>query len=251
MKRKFPRWLKILLIIMGVVILAGLVLFFVNNEPRPEGTSGEAAELMAKNIQTAIDINAWDTTEVIQWNFADRHSFLWDKERHWVKVNWSDNEALIRIDSLDGMVWAKGVEVTEAKKKAKMLKKAHHFWANDAFWLNAPAKLFDKGTERSIVQHEGKDALMVTYTSGGATPGDSYLWIVDENNLPTSYKMWVKIIPIGGAEFSWEDWKTTETGAKIATNHKGLLEIPIKDLKTGALSDFGDKDPFELLTTLK
>ena len=127
MKRKFPRWLKILLIIMGVVILAGLVLFFVNNEPRPEGTSGEAAELMAKNIQTAIDINAWDTTEVIQWNFADRHSFLWDKERHWVKVNWSDNEALIRIDSLDGMVWAKGVEVTEAKKKAKMLKKAHHF----------------------------------------------------------------------------------------------------------------------------
>ena len=236
---------------MGVIIAAGLVLFLVSNEPRPEGTPGDAAELMAKNIQTAIGIEAWDTTEVVQWTFKDMHSFVWDKKRHWVKVNWSDNEALIRIDSLDGMVWAKGVEITDEKKKAKMIKKAHHFWANDAFWLNAPAKLFDKGTERSIVQHEGKDALMVTYTSGGATPGDSYLWIVDDNNLPTSWKMWVKIIPIGGVEFTWADWKTTETGAKIATNHKGMLDLPMTDLKTGALSDFGDKDPFELLTKMK
>lgn len=232
---------------MGVIIAAGLIFFFVNNEPRPEGTPGEAAELMAKNIQTAIDIQAWDTTEAVSWNFADRHSFLWDKKRHWVKVNWEDNEAFIRIDSMDGRVWKKGVEVEDEKKKAKMIKNAHHFWANDSYWLNAPAKLFDKGTERSIVQHEGKDALMVTYTSGGITPGDSYLWIVDENNLPTSYKMWVKIIPIGGVEFSWSDWKTTETGAKIATNHEGLLDIAIKDLKTGALADFGDKDPFESL----
>ena len=235
---------------MGVIVLAGLVFFFVSNEPRPEGVSGEKADIMAKNIQTAIDMNAWDTTEAVSWNFADRHSFLWDKKRHWVKVTWKENEALIRIDSLDGMVWSKGIEIKNEKEKAKMLKKAHHFWANDSYWLNAPAKLFDKGTERSIVQHEGKDALLVTYTSGGITPGDSYLWFVDENNLPTSYKMWVKIIPIGGVEFTWEDWTTTSTGAKIATTHKGLLDIAIKDLKTGALSDFGEKDPFELLTKL-
>jgi hypothetical protein len=25
-----------------------------------------------------------------------------------------------------------------------------------------------------------KEALMVTYTSGGSTPGDSYVWILDE-----------------------------------------------------------------------
>jgi hypothetical protein len=46
--------------------------------------------------------------------------------------------------------------------------------------------------------------------------------------------MWVKIIPIGGVSATWEDWKTTETGAKIAQNHKlGPLDLNITDLRTG------------------
>ncbi len=250
MKRKFPRWLKIVLIVFGVLLSGLVIMYLVVNEPLPQGEEGEAAEALAKNIQEAINIEAWDTTEAVQWTFADRHSFLWDKKRHWVKVNWEDNEALIRIDSVDGCVWTKGEEIIDEKTKAKLIKKAHHSWMNDSFWLNAPAKLFDKGTERRLVKHEGKDALLITYKSGGATPGDSYLWIVDENYLPTSWKMWVQIIPFGGAEFTWEDWKDTKTGAKIAGLHKGLLEIPITNLKTGTLSDFGDKDPFEALTQM-
>jgi cell division protein FtsL len=34
-------------------------------------------------------------------------------------------------------------------------------------------KLRDPGTSRSIVMQDEKEALMVTYTSGGSTPGDS------------------------------------------------------------------------------
>ena len=94
---------------------------------------------------------------------------------------------------------------------------------------------------------EGTKSLMVHYGSGGVTPGDSYLWNLDESGLPTSYKMWVSIIPVGGMEFSWENWTTLETGAKIATlHHHKYLDIPITDLKgTAKLEDFGfGEDPF-------
>jgi len=72
----------------------------------------------------------------------------------------------------------------------------------------APYKIFDPGTERRIVNYKNKEALLITYTrSGGTTPGDSYLWILNEKFLPTSYKMWTRIIPIGGVSATWSDWK--------------------------------------------
>jgi hypothetical protein len=109
----------------------------------------------------------------------------------------------------------------DAKKveNSDILKKATTFYNNDSFWLVAPYKIFDTGTERRLVNYKGKDALLITYTFGGSTPGDSYLWILDKNNVPTSFKMWTKIIPIGGISATWSDWKNTESGIKLPTTH--------------------------------
>jgi hypothetical protein len=88
---------------------------------------------------------------------------------------------------------------------------------------------------------------MVSYSSGGVTPGDSYLWILDENNRPVAWKMWVKIIPIGGVRSSWADWVQLPTGAWVATSHKtAFLTSKITNLEAGmSLTDLGmDKDPF-------
>ena len=143
-------------------------------------------------------------------------------------------------------------EQVEGKKSDKLIQKAWSFFANDSFWLNAPSKVFDEGTERRLVKlDDGSEALLITYKSGGVTPGDSYLWIVDENGLPTSWKMWVKVVPIGGLSTSWQDWTTTETGAKIALNHQfnDKIGVAITNLKTSKdLIAFGLKeDPFVVL----
>jgi hypothetical protein len=51
------------------------------------------------------------------------------------------------------------------------------------------------------------------YASGGSTPGDSYMW-----SMKTIYQKlgeWVSIIPVGGLETSWEDWKTFQNNLKM------------------------------------
>ena len=55
---------------------------------------------------------------------------------------------------------------------------------------------------------------------GGTTPGDSYLWLVDDKGFPKAYQMWVDIIPIGGLEASWDDWMTTKSGALLPKTHR-------------------------------
>ncbi|MEZ4952350.1 MAG: hypothetical protein R2825_02080 [Saprospiraceae bacterium] len=35
------------------------------------------------------------------------------------------------------------------------------------------------------------------YKTGGVTPSDSYVWLLDENGQPTAWKMWVSITSIG------------------------------------------------------
>ncbi|MFT5834127.1 MAG: hypothetical protein ACI97N_001761 [Cognaticolwellia sp.] len=242
---------KVLGIIIGVLMVTFLVLFLMFSEPLPKGEKGIEADALAEKVLVAINKSAWDSTGVIQWTFRDSHHFLWDKKRNLVRVQWKNNEVFVVLDELTGVAFKDGKKL-EGKKADKLIKKAWSFFANDSFWLNAPSKVFDEGTERRLVKLENdEEALLITYASGGVTPGDSYLWILDENGLPKSWKMWVKIIPIGGVQTTWQDWVTLETGAKIAQNHyiNENINVPITNLKASKnLETFGlENDPFIVL----
>ncbi len=244
--------MRILKWLLGILLFLALALFLfikISSESMPTGTTGPAADALANKVLTAINKPAWDNTGVVQWTFRGAHDFLWDKKRNLVKVNWDDNEVLVVLDETTGKAWKNGKEVT-GDEGDKLVKAAWAHFCNDSFWLNAPAKVFDPGTERSIIDlPDGKKGLMVSYKSGGVTPGDSYLWMLDDNGLPTSYKMWVSIPVIpGGLEFTWEDWKSLSTGAKISTNHSSkVLGIDITNLKAATdLTTFGlSNDPFQ------
>ena len=129
-----------------------------------------------------------------------------------------------------------------ADKKDELIKKAWAMWCNDSFWMFAPFKVFDPGTKRTVVKtKDGQKGLMVTYESGGVTPGDAYLWLLDDNNIPSGYKMWVSIIPIKGMHMSWENWKTLKGGSKVSLTHKSpLLSFEMKGVEEGSSpSSFG------------
>ena len=245
--KKFFKWFFILIAVLLVILTA---IGFMAHESKPEGTPSAEADALAQKMMAAVNKPAWDTTAIISWDFRGEHQFLWDKSRNFVKVMWDENEVLLHTKSVTGKAFKKGTEVVGDKAKTLVSKAWSHF-CNDSFWLNAVVKVFDEGTSRRNVKiGDGRDAMMVSYDSGGVTPGDSYAWILDENGLPTSYKMWVSIIPVGGLEFTWENWITLDTGAKIATLHKSrIFDLKIDDVKGAAsLAAYGlASDPFEAI----
>jgi len=203
-----------LLFLLLVAVFA--IFYFTYNEPLPKGEQGKQADELASKMLKELAYEAYKKTEVLEWTFKGKHHYKWYKQENIVIVSWKQNKVILNTKESDKS------EVYIADEKvvnSKILKQARDFFNNDSFWLVAPYKVFDVGTERRIVKYNDKDALLITYASGGTTPGDSYLWILDKNYMPTSFKMWVKIIPIGGLSATWSDWKTTKSGIKLPTKH--------------------------------
>jgi len=225
-------------------ILTGAIAFFIADEPLPQGSAGDEAEVLTDKMLTAVNADAWDKISYISWTFRGDHKYVWDKKRHCARIEWSDVVVLLNLNTKEGSVWQTGQPLAgDALKVA--LGQAYEYWCNDSFWLNPVVKVRDPGTNRQIVDlDDGTQGLLVTYTSGGVTPGDSYLWTFSENGFPKAWKMWVDIAPIGGLEFSWEGWKQLPGGAWVSTLHQGaVFDIPVEGIVVGnSLSDFGLAD---------
>jgi len=216
--KRFFKWIGISL---GVILIIGVVAGLIVHKPRPEGTTGPEADALAEKMLGAVDQAAWDSTRYVGWTFMRTHDFMWDREEDLVDVRWKKHRVVLHTPSQKGMAWTDGATVEDPEK---LIDKAWFFFTNDSFWLQAFNKVFDPGTERAIVpQSDGQDALLVTYRSGGVTPGDSYLWILDEEGKPEAWRMWVKVLPIGGLTFSWENWQELSTGALVALEHKNAV----------------------------
>lgn len=215
--------------VLAVMLYSGVSL---TSEPLPKGKRGSAADSLALVMMQSLNKVAWDSTESISWTFKGIHHYAWDKSNSLVNVRWKDQEVILRPDEQSGVV--KNGELYSKKKAQKLVEKAIKYFNNDSFWLYAPFKALDKGTTRSIVTlKDGRQGLMVTFTIGGSTPGDSYVWILDKDNRPTSVKMWVSLIPIKGIEFSWENYISLESGAMLAQDHwlRSWVNIELTKIK--------------------
>lgn len=230
---------RILKIIVGTVVFITLptlllfgLLYLKYDEELPTGVTGEPAEAMATKMLQALDYEAYKKTNYIEWTFKNRHHYKWKKSKNTCMVYWEDYKVDLNFkDSSKSKAYVHNFEVSGELSK-ELIGKATKYYNNDSFWLVAPYKIFDEGTELSMVTLEnGSEALLVTYSVGGTTPGDSYMWHLDANGKPTSFQMWVDILPIGGLEATWNDWTITESGAQLPTFHKLIvLGLEITDV---------------------
>ncbi len=242
--------LKIFFGVVAFVIVAIAIALIAVNESKPTGTSGPEADALARSMVAWTQPDAWARTGAVQWSFGGRNDHLWDRARGLAQVRWGGNDVRFRTSNRDALVYVDGVE-TKGEAAQRLVESAYAKWINDAFWLNPFEGVFDASTERAIVTSEsGGPQLLVTYGSGGVTPGDSYLWAIGSSGQPTAWKMWVSIIPIGGMEVTWDEWITLSTGAKISTLHRGPVELRISNVKGAATLDAlldGQPDPFASL----
>ena len=234
--------LKIIGTLIILLILSIGVYYVTTNEPLPEGAQGKEADELAEKMMSAINKRAFDSTEILTWSFRQKHHYIWKKQEGLVIVSWDDISITLNLNDHSKSIGS----------SPELIQTALDFFNNDSFWLVAPYKVFDEGVERSIVNYNNNDALLIKYTSGGSTPGDSYLWILDSTYVPTSFKMWTKIIPIGGVSGTWNDLITADSGIKLPTTHTlSLFGMKIDMGEVKAYNPNADKLAHTILKAIK
>jgi hypothetical protein len=246
------RFLKIIgIIFLGLALSAG-VACFVFSHRLPESTPGDAASALATKVEQAVNLKAFYQIPVISFGFRERNQHLWDKHRGLARVVYGKEkdsyEILFHLSNQKGIAFHKGQRLT-GEAEAEALKEGYSRWANDSFWLNPITKLRDKGVTLST-PNEDPSSLIVAFSSGGVTPGDTYRFYLGEDGKPIAFEMWVSILPIKGARASWKDWQEV-SGAWIASNHRFSfgLSVYLTDItaaKTAAELNNG-VDPFARL----
>lgn len=199
------------------------------------GVTGAGADALAHQVEQAVEVAAWQRTGAVRFTFAGHHH-LWDRQRGLARVRWGEREVLLDLGSRRGVARVRGALV-EGGERDRLLEAAWRMWINDTFWLNPLAKLFDEGTSRTRFDAAtGPPRLLVRYASGGVTPGDAYLWLLDEKSRPRAWRLYVRILPIRGIEFTWEGWTRLPTGALVSTEHRvlGMRAVTIGELLGGS-----------------
>ena len=228
--------LKKLFKLLGILFLLAAIgygiLYYLYNEPLPTGESGPEADALAYRMFDALNYKNYNNTKVLEWSFRGDHHYIWNREKEIVTVSWDDIVVQLDLITPSSSTAAINNVPVAYEKTQDLIEKAQSYFNNDSFWLVAPFKAFDRGTERYLVDmKDGSEALLVTYTQGGDTPGDSYMWIIEPSGRPKSFKLWTKIIPIGGVEATWEEWVKTESGVFLPTQHKlGPLSISMGEV---------------------
>jgi len=232
MKKILSFLFKGLLVLVGILLIAFVALKLVYNEDLPKGQSGAEADALAEKILDAINHEAFENTKEIHWTFRGVNRYEWQLQEDVVDVYWEDMHVTLQTTSPDQSLAYQSDKPLTGESKQEAITYAVNNFNNDSFWLIAPHKLFDPGTTRSLVQENGQDKLLVQYTSGGSTPGDAYLWEVNENYQPVAFKMWVSIIPFDGLEAEWSDWQMTEGDFPLPQSRSIWgLEIPISEVE--------------------
>ncbi|HAA14130.1 MAG TPA: hypothetical protein DCE41_21530 [Cytophagales bacterium] len=249
MKSRARKVLRISGYIFLTLIIAAVAGCAALDRPIPEGVEGPKAEELAEKISQYVKLDAWEATPVVQFNFMGVHQYVWDKHRSLAQVTWKDTKVLMDLQTQDGKVWKEGKLVT-GEEASEALTSAWEFYCNDTFWFNPLVKLYEEGVTRKYVPLEGpQDGLLVTYNTGGVTPGDSYLWYVNEDGQPTDWRMWVQVLPLGGIQVPWDGWTTLHTGARVSTEHKsGLMGMTLDNVKSAdSVEELLGEDIFEPL----
>lgn len=221
------KFFKIFGITVLVLLIGFIFLFRSLTASLPDGVAGEQADQLARRMLASLNDQGYKNIEKLSWNFRDRNAHVWDRKNRTVLVQ--GQETTVMLDFRSGQ---HQVLKSNDQSEEEIIESAIASFYNDSFWLVAPFKVFDKGVERKYVETEDGPGLLVTYTSGGVTPGDSYLWVLDENFRPKYWRIWTSSVRVKGMKFRWKNWKQYQ-GVWLATDHKAQIpiNIKIKDLK--------------------
>jgi hypothetical protein len=176
---------------------------------------------------------------------------LWDRWNGRYRTRWTaayqDGEVLGLIDANSGQgdVWVDGAPAPEAVRE-DLLAAAQYRATNDPYWLIAPFKFSDPGTQlvdQGVEEIEGipYGRLHLTFGTGvGLTPGDQFwLYLNPETRLLDRWAFFLESFEgepsiEGASEWRWEEW--TEFGPVVIARRRTLVRSPqFPQFRTGRI----------------
>ena len=205
--------------------LVAIGLFFSVVGRAADEPSGAA---LADAVWKASGGENWSAVKTIDFTFAveKEGKTVASAEHHWDvaaqtdRVKWKGKDVTVNL--------AEPASDEDAKA-------AYARWVNDSYWLLAPLKLKDRGTN---VSAEGRkemdgtkcDVLRLSFGKVGLTPNDQYLLYIDPaTKLVRSWDYMPE--PGKSMHATWEGYQKSG-GLTLATDHQmGEARIRILDLK--------------------
>ena len=139
------RFFKVIGSVVLLAILGFGMLYFIYNEPLPQGEKGPKADALAHTMLKTIQAENFTNTRFLEWSFNDgAHTYKWDKLNGIATVIWENNTVrlhLLHPDKSKVLVDSKEIKTL---KRIALIEKATSYFNNDSFWLVAPFKVFDR-----------------------------------------------------------------------------------------------------------
>ncbi|WP_417362828.1 hypothetical protein [Galbibacter sp.] len=229
----FAKLFKFLIVTFIVILLLGAGVYFSFHQPIPASKAGPQAEELAQKMLKAINAVNYQKVRYLEWTYNDTHHYKWDKLKDHVHVKWDDISVDLNLNNYALSEVSMGGVKMHTDPKEELIEKATSFFENDSFWLVAPFQIMDPNVKRySVELEDGSYGLLVTYFDSDKQPKDSYLWLLNQDGFPNSFKMWTQDNPIGGLQASWDEWKVTDGNIFLPSKHKLLLRtISLSNLK--------------------
>lgn len=216
--KKFLAITAIILVFLGAI---GWSVYRSLGMEMPEGESGTKAEEITDKMLASLNYEGYKRLEEISWTFRGKNKYVWNKKERTVLAEF--NEAIVLLNfATDQHEIVKSNELP----KDELIQAAISNFYNDSFWMAAPFKVRAKSAVRQYVETGDGPGILVTYGSGGVTPGDSYLWVLDENYRPKYWRFWTQRVPLQGMKFKWKGWRQ-EKGIWFSTKHKGQVPVSV------------------------
>ena len=252
--------LIVISLVLSVTFGGGYIFLLRSNIPK-QYEAGKDADITARALQKAVNRSAWTNTGVIRWSLLG-NQHLWDLRRGLIRTRFRDRQAeyevLFDVDFKRYVVRSKSSSgpkanrwVTLSMEEAEPIAlEARHYWYRDRFILEPSQSIFDRGVERYAVKvSKDKNSLLVHYRKGGEYPGDTYLWSIDDNGLPSGIRAWSEQLWISGLEMKMDKWRILKTGLRVSTKRTiGPINIDIKVSSAMSLTHLvGRHDPFKAI----
>lgn len=95
------KFFKILGSVILLIVVGGVISYFVYNEKLPTGEKGKNADALAIKMMNALNADAFDSTEVLEWSFRNTNHYKWFKSENIVEVSWDKNKVILHTKNTE------------------------------------------------------------------------------------------------------------------------------------------------------